>query len=163
MKRNLIVCVFAPSNRRSMYTTTKLSNRLSCNGSSLTDIHVHVVKTSNMSMVLVGSQFVVPIHTCPCITHSTPHPLSPHTAVEYSYQGPRLDGDITAEFMQDLLQWFKEEKKLHKKYAYKVSGKSLFSPPSFLSSSLLSFPSFAVEHAFNFLLPPDHSQCEEYI
>ena len=72
------VCVFAPSNQRSMYTTTKLSNRLSCNGSSLTDIHVHVVKTSNTSMVLIGSQFVVPIHTCPCITHSTPHPLSPH-------------------------------------------------------------------------------------
>ena len=71
-------CVFAPSNQRSMYTTTKLSNRLSCNGSSLTDIHVHVVKTSNTSMVLIGSQFVVPIHTCPCITHSTPHPLSPH-------------------------------------------------------------------------------------
>ena len=98
---------------------------------------------------------------------SPPHPLpslpSPPPAVEYSYQGPRLDGDITAEFMQDLLQWFKEEKKLHKKYAYKVSGMSLFlfsSSLSLFSVPSYSFPSFAVEHV---LLPPDNSQCEEYI
>ena len=141
---------------------------------------------------------MLPSHIIPPLTPS-PHPPSPHTAVEHSYQGPRLDGDITAEFMQDLLQWFKEEKKVHKKYAYKVSGESLFSPPSslFLPSSSLflppsslflppsslflppsslflppsslysippsSFPSFGVEHVFNFLLPPDNSLCEENI
>ena len=51
--------------------------------------------------------------------------------------------------MQDLLQWFKDEKRLHKKYAYKVSGESLFSllpssllpPPSFLSLSFILLPS----------------------
>ena len=42
--------------------------------------------------------------------------------VEDSYSGPKLDGEITAEFMQDLLQWYKDENRLHKKYAYKVSG-----------------------------------------
>ena len=108
----------------------------------------------------------------PLTSHPSSH-LPPHAAVEDSYQGPRLDGDITAEFMQDLLQWFKDEKRLHKKYAYKVSGESLF---SLLPSSLLphfslslfhpssfSFPS-SVEHVFisSFLLA-DNSQCEENI
>ena len=40
--------------------------------------------------------------------------------VEDSYDGPKLEDDISAEFMKDLLKWFKEEKKLHKKYCYKV-------------------------------------------
>ena len=41
-------------------------------------------------------------------------------AVEDEYVGPRLDGEITAEFMKDLMQHFKDQKILHKKYAYKV-------------------------------------------
>ena len=76
----------------------------------------------------------------PLTSHPSSH-LPPHAAVEDSYQGPRLDGDITAEFMQDLLQWFKDEKRLHKKYAYKVSSESLFSllPSSLLPHFSLSF------------------------
>lgn len=41
--------------------------------------------------------------------------------VEAKYDGPRLDGDITAEFMEELLQSFKDQKCLHRKYAFKVS------------------------------------------
>jgi len=44
--------------------------------------------------------------------------------VEVSYSGPRLDGDISEEFMRDVLQYFKDQKKLHKKYAYKVRRQS---------------------------------------
>ena len=40
--------------------------------------------------------------------------------VEDSYDGPKLEDNITPEFMKDLLKWFKEQKKLHKKYCYKV-------------------------------------------
>ena len=34
-------------------------------------------------------------------------------AVEGDYNGPRLDGDISMEFMKDLIGAFKEQKKLH--------------------------------------------------
>ncbi|VDD94811.1 unnamed protein product [Enterobius vermicularis] len=40
--------------------------------------------------------------------------------VESSYDGPRLDNEITAEFMKSLIATFKAEKKLHRKYAYKI-------------------------------------------
>ncbi len=40
--------------------------------------------------------------------------------VEESYKGPRLDGDITPQFMKDMVGWFKDEKILHKKYAMKI-------------------------------------------
>ena len=40
--------------------------------------------------------------------------------MDESYQGPRLDGDLSPEFMKELLEWLKKEKKLHRKYAYKV-------------------------------------------
>ena len=40
--------------------------------------------------------------------------------VEDSYDGPRLDDDITADFMVQMMSWFKDQKLLHKKYAYKV-------------------------------------------
>jgi hypothetical protein len=42
------------------------------------------------------------------------------TAVDDSYQGPRLEDDLSPEFMKELLDWLKKEKKLHRKYAYKV-------------------------------------------
>lgn len=43
------------------------------------------------------------------------------TGVEESYSGPRWDeGELTAEFMDSLLEWLKDEKRLHRKYAYKV-------------------------------------------
>lgn len=40
--------------------------------------------------------------------------------VEDDYTGPRFDDDISADFMSELLQWLKDEKRLHKKYAYKI-------------------------------------------
>lgn len=40
--------------------------------------------------------------------------------VDDEYKGPRLDGSITPEFMSDLLKWFKDQKILHKKYAFKI-------------------------------------------
>ena len=40
--------------------------------------------------------------------------------MDESYQGPRLEGDLTPAFMKELLEWQKREKKLHRKYAYKV-------------------------------------------
>ncbi len=42
------------------------------------------------------------------------------TAVDSSYAGPRLDGDISAGFMDDLLTWMRDQKILHRKYAFKV-------------------------------------------
>lgn len=42
--------------------------------------------------------------------------------VEDDYDGPRLSEDgITKEFVEELIERFKEQKKIHKKYAYKVS------------------------------------------
>jgi hypothetical protein len=43
-------------------------------------------------------------------------------AVENEYDGPHLDADgrITKEFMFELLPYFENQKKLHKKYAYQV-------------------------------------------
>ena len=42
-------------------------------------------------------------------------------AIEESYSGPALeDGKVTVKFMEDLMETFKSEKKLHKRYAYQV-------------------------------------------
>lgn len=46
--------------------------------------------------------------------------LSLSLAVESSYNGPCLDDDISLQFMKDLLEWFKNQKTLHKKYAFKL-------------------------------------------
>ena len=41
--------------------------------------------------------------------------------VPADYDGPHLDnGTVTEEFMDELLTAFKEQKKLHQKYAYQV-------------------------------------------
>lgn len=45
-----------------------------------------------------------------------------HIVVEASYSGPSLEDEISVEFMQTLLEWFKAQRKLHSKYAYKVGG-----------------------------------------
>lgn len=42
------------------------------------------------------------------------------SAVEPSYTGPRLDGEVTLEFMKELISMFKAEKKLPQKYAYQM-------------------------------------------
>ncbi|XP_053994568.1 serine/threonine-protein phosphatase 5 [Hylaeus anthracinus] len=42
-------------------------------------------------------------------------------AIEDEYAGPKLeDGRVTLKFMQDLLEWYKMQNKLHRKYAYKI-------------------------------------------
>lgn len=41
--------------------------------------------------------------------------------VEESYTGPQLiNGKVTAEFMQQLMEAYKDQKKLHSKYAFQV-------------------------------------------
>lgn len=48
-------------------------------------------------------------------------------SIEDDYDGPKLEGDknVTLEFMKELMQHYKDQKKLHKKYAFKVSEKLL--------------------------------------
>ncbi|XP_071886266.1 serine/threonine-protein phosphatase 5 [Anas platyrhynchos] len=42
-------------------------------------------------------------------------------AIEDEYSGPKLeDGKVTLAFMKDLMQWYKEQKKLHRKCAYQI-------------------------------------------
>ncbi|XP_035732450.1 serine/threonine-protein phosphatase 5-like isoform X2 [Vespa mandarinia] len=42
-------------------------------------------------------------------------------AIEDEYAGPKLeDGKVTLKFMQDLLDWYKKQNKLHRKYAYQI-------------------------------------------
>ncbi|XP_067830990.1 serine/threonine-protein phosphatase 5 [Heptranchias perlo] len=41
--------------------------------------------------------------------------------IEDDYTGPKLeDGKVTLQFMKDLMQWFKDQKKLHRKCAYQI-------------------------------------------
>lgn len=43
------------------------------------------------------------------------------TAIEDEYEGPALeDGKVTLKFVTELMEFYKQQKKLHKKYAYKV-------------------------------------------
>lgn len=52
-------------------------------------------------------------------------------SIEPDYNGPKLDedGKVTKEFMEELLPYLKDQKKLHKRYAYQIliSIKELFS------------------------------------
>lgn len=44
-------------------------------------------------------------------------------AIEDDYAGPKLeDGKVTLKFMKDLMAWFKDQKKLHRKCAYQVNA-----------------------------------------
>jgi serine/threonine-protein phosphatase 5 len=41
--------------------------------------------------------------------------------IEGEYSGPKLeDGKVTLEFMEHLMKTYKEQGKLHRRYAYKV-------------------------------------------
>lgn len=43
-------------------------------------------------------------------------------AIEDDYKGPALeDGKVTLKFMLELMEHYKQQKKLHRKYAYKVT------------------------------------------
>lgn len=46
-----------------------------------------------------------------------------------TYKGPQLESDITLEFMKEMLEWLKDQKILHNKYAYKIilQAKDIFS------------------------------------
>lgn len=43
-------------------------------------------------------------------------------SIEDDYEGPKLENEttVTLDFMKQLMSWYKDQKKLHKKYAYKV-------------------------------------------
>lgn len=44
-------------------------------------------------------------------------------AIEDEYNGPALeDGKVTEKFMTDLMESYKNQGKLHRKYAYKVKA-----------------------------------------
>lgn len=41
--------------------------------------------------------------------------------IEDEYVGPQLeDGKVTLKFMEELMEFYKDQKKLHRKFAYKV-------------------------------------------
>jgi serine/threonine-protein phosphatase 5 len=56
------------------------------------------------------------------VESSAPVSVDPETMeVEASYDGPHLvDGKVTEKFMEDLVEHFKSEKKLHRKYAFMI-------------------------------------------
>ena len=45
------------------------------------------------------------------------------TAVEAEYDGPRLDGEtnVSLSFAHQLIETYKKQQKLHRRYAYKVN------------------------------------------
>lgn len=48
-------------------------------------------------------------------------------AIEEEYNGPALeDGKVTLKFVTDLMETYKNQGKLHRKYAYKVSFEAHF-------------------------------------
>jgi hypothetical protein len=50
-------------------------------------------------------------------------------AIENEYTGPELeDGKVTLNFMKELMELYKNQGKLHRKYAYKVTLASSVSP-----------------------------------
>lgn len=57
------------------------------------------------------------------MANATNSDLLVHTpAIEDEYSGPKLeDGKVTITFMKELMQWYKEQKKLHRKCAYQVT------------------------------------------
>lgn len=80
------------------------------------------------------SQPVCPAPSAPCLgarpdfpPSQWPWPLTLippiHTpAIEDEYSGPKLeDGKVTITFMKELMQWYKDQKKLHRKCAYQVT------------------------------------------
>ncbi|KAJ4448197.1 Serine/threonine-protein phosphatase 5 [Periplaneta americana] len=69
-------------------------------------------------------------------------------AIEDEYNGPKLeDGKVTLEFMQHLMKTYKEQGKLHRKYAYKIllDVKQLFmSQPSLVEITIPDDSKFTV-------------------
>lgn len=64
-------------------------------------------------------------------------------AIEDDYTGPKLDnGKVTATFMEELLDWYRQQKKLHRKYAYKVKPLSSFLLLKAFSNESTNFSDF---------------------
>lgn len=58
-------------------------------------------------------------------------------AIEDEYSGPKLDGGkVTLAFMKELMQWYKEQKKLHRKCAYQVPQFPQTAPSPLLGTAL---------------------------
>ena len=58
--------------------------------------------------------------TCKTASHNSEY-FFLFKVVDDSYDGPHLeDGKVTFEFVKQLLTRFKDQKKIHKKYAYTV-------------------------------------------
>lgn len=52
-------------------------------------------------------------------------------AIEDEYAGPKLeDGKVTLKFMKEMMDWFKDQKKLHRKCAYQVNMQVYFKTSS---------------------------------
>lgn len=47
-----------------------------------------------------------------------------NVVVEPEYDGVRLGGEMTLEFVEDMIQRFKNGKKIHRKYAYQIVMKA---------------------------------------
>lgn len=69
-------------------------------------------------------------------------------AIEDEYTGPKLDdGKVTLEFMKDLIEWYRNQNKLHRKYAYKIllDVKSWFmAQPSLVDITIPSEKKFTI-------------------
>lgn len=62
------------------------------------------------------------------------------SAIEDDYAGPKLEnGQVTLAFMKEMMEWFEDQKKLHRKCAYQVNV---------LSYSLNSLSLLDVESVF---------------
>lgn len=63
-----------------------------------------------------------PLPTLPVAVATDSGPPIHTPAIEDEYSGPKLeDGRVTATFMKELMQWYKDQKKLHRKCAYQVT------------------------------------------
>jgi serine/threonine-protein phosphatase 5 len=69
-------------------------------------------------------------------------------AIADEYTGPKLEDDkVTLKFMQDLLQWYKNEHKLHQKYAFTIllDIKTLFmAQPSLIDITVADNDKFTI-------------------
>lgn len=64
-------------------------------------------------------------------------------AIEDDYVGPQLeDGKVTLKFMEELMEFYKDQKKLHRKFAYKVALAN--APTTFPFSTQNTFRSCAI-------------------
>lgn len=76
--------------------------------------------------IFIASSHPIPVGRVPLLAppwlKPLINPLVHAPAIEDEYSGPKLeDGKVTITFMKELMQWYKEQKKLHRKCAYQVT------------------------------------------